>query len=109
MTFGAFAEVLPGVDGLIHISQIADHRIEKPEDVLRVGDVVEAKITAVDEEKHKISLSIRALLNEAKAVPAQDEEEEFNAEEESGDDALVYEVSAEGEATGDANAFADEE
>ena len=109
MTFGAFAEVLPGVDGLIHISQIADHRIEKPEDVLRVGDVVEAKITAVDEEKHKISLSIRALLNEAKAVPAQDEEEEFNAEEESGDDALVYEVSAEGEATGDANAFAEEE
>ena len=109
MTFGAFAEVLPGVDGLIHISQIADHRIEKREDVLRVGDVVEAKITAVDEEKHKISLSIRALLNEAKAVPAQDEEEEFNAEEESGDDALVYEVSAEGEATGDANAFAEEE
>ena len=109
MTFGAFAEVLPGVDGLIHISQIADHRIEKPEDVLRVGDVVEAKITAIDEEKHKISLSIRALLNEAKAVPAQDEEEEFNAEEESGDDALVYEVSAKGEATGDANAFAEEE
>ena len=62
MDFGAFAEVLPGVDGLIHISQIADHRIDKPGDVLTVGEEVEAKITAIDEEKQKISLSIRALL-----------------------------------------------
>ena len=62
MPFGAFAEVVPGVDGLIHISQIADHRVEKPEDVLSEGQVVDAKITAVDEEKKKISLSIRALL-----------------------------------------------
>ena len=62
MTFGAFAEVVPGVDGLIHISQIADRRIEKPEDVLSEGQIVDAKITAVDEEKKKISLSIRALL-----------------------------------------------
>ena len=62
MTFGAFAEVVPGVDGLIHISQIADRRIDKPEDVLSEGQIVDAKITAVDEEKKKISLSIRALL-----------------------------------------------
>jgi len=70
MTFGAFAEVVPGVDGLIHISQIADRRIEKPGDVLSEGEIVEAKITAVDEEKQKISLSIRAIL-----TPAADEEE----------------------------------
>ena len=69
MTFGAFAEVVPGVDGLIHISQIADRRIEKPGDVLAEGDVVDAKITAIDEEKQKISLSIRALL----APSAEDE------------------------------------
>ena len=69
MTFGAFAEVVPGVDGLIHISQIADRRIEKPEDVLSEGQVVEAKIIAIDEEKKKISLSIRALL-----APAAEEE-----------------------------------
>lgn len=62
MSFGAFAEVVPGVDGLIHISQIADRRIEKPEDVLSEGQIVDAKITAIDEEKKKISLSIRALL-----------------------------------------------
>ena len=103
MSFGAFAEVLPGVDGLIHISQIADHRIEKPDDVLRVGDVVEAKITAIDEEKHKISLSIRALLNEAKASQTAAESEE--ADEDDGADTLVYEVSSEGEAVGDAEAF----
>ena len=50
MEFGAFATVVPGVDGLIHISQIANRRIDKPGDVLTVGDVVEAKITAIDEE-----------------------------------------------------------
>ena len=70
MSFGAFAEVVPGVDGLIHISQIADRRIEKPEDVLSEGQIVDAKITAIDEEKKKISLSIRALL-----APAADEED----------------------------------
>ena len=62
MTFGAFAEVVPGVDGLIHISQIADRRIEKPADVLSEGETVDAKIIAIDEENKKISLSIRALL-----------------------------------------------
>ena len=74
MTFGAFAEVVPGVDGLIHISQIADHRIEKPGDVLSEGQTVEAKITAVDEEKQKISLSIRALLAPMPAPAGEDEE-----------------------------------
>ena len=76
MTFGAFAEVVPGVDGLIHISQIADRRIDKPEDVLSEGQVVDAKIIAVDEEKQKISLSIRALLTPAvEEEPADDGED----------------------------------
>ena len=73
MTFGAFAEVVPGVDGLIHISQIADRRIEKPGDVLSEGQMVDAKITAIDEEKQKISLSIRVLLGDHEA---EDEDEE---------------------------------
>ena len=72
MTFGAFAEVMPGVDGLIHISQIADRRIGKPEDVLKIGEEVDAKIIGIDEDKKKISLSIRALLN---GEPAQDDAE----------------------------------
>ena len=65
MTFGAFAEILPGVDGLIHISQIADRRIGKPEDALSEGQVVRVKITDVDAENKRISLSIRALLEES--------------------------------------------
>ena len=73
MTFGAFAEIVPGVDGLIHISQIADHRIDKPSDVLAEGDKVDVKITDVDMENKKVSLSIRALLE---AAPAEEESEE---------------------------------
>lgn len=62
MPFGAFAEIVPGCDGLIHISEIADHRIAKPEEVLEVGQVVNAQITAIDLDNRRISLSIRALL-----------------------------------------------
>ncbi|MPN27117.1 30S ribosomal protein S1 [bioreactor metagenome] len=66
MTFGAFAEIVPGVDGLIHISQIADRRIEKPGDALSEGQIVQVKITDIDMENKKVSLSIRALLTEAR-------------------------------------------
>lgn len=73
-TFGAFAQILPGVDGLIHISQIANHRVEKPQDELKIGQEVTVKITNVDYDNKRISLSIRALL--------EDEEKEDAAEEE---------------------------
>ena len=69
--FGAFAEILPGVDGLIHISQVADHRVDKVSDVLSEGQEVEAKIIDVDADRKRISLSIRALLE-----PAAEESEE---------------------------------
>ena len=68
MPFGAFAEIIDGVDGLIHISQIAQEKIGKPADVLELGQVVDAKIIAIDEENRKVSLSIRALLDEAQAA-----------------------------------------
>ena len=74
------AEIVDGVDGLIHISQIAQQRIAKPADVLNLGDVVDAKIIAIDEENRKVSLSIRALLDEAQAeaeaMPAEEVVEE---------------------------------
>ena len=76
MTFGAFAEIVPGVDGLIHISQIADHRIEKPGDVLEEGQTVDVKITDIDYERKKVSLSIRALLNDHRAAEEDEGEEE---------------------------------
>ena len=63
-------EVVPGVDGLIHISQISDHHVEKASDVLSEGQEVDAKIIDVDKDRKRISLPIRALL-----VPSNDEEE----------------------------------
>jgi len=75
MTFGAFAEIVPGVDGLIHISQLAGHRVEKVADVVKEGDQVDVKITAIDEENKKVSLSIRAL-GEQPAAPAEETEGE---------------------------------
>ncbi|MBR7092992.1 MAG: bifunctional 4-hydroxy-3-methylbut-2-enyl diphosphate reductase/30S ribosomal protein S1 [Clostridia bacterium] len=84
-SFGAFAQILPGIDGLIHISQIADHRVEKPQDELKVGQEVTVKITNVDYDKRRISLSIRALLEPAapaeETAPAAKEEPAAPAEE----------------------------
>jgi 4-hydroxy-3-methylbut-2-enyl diphosphate reductase len=79
MNFGAFAQIIPGVDGLIHISQIADRRIGKPQDVLSEGQELEVQITEIDNEKKRVSLSIRALLNKAREeeqIPADPDEPE---------------------------------
>ncbi len=84
-TFGAFARVIPGIDGLIHISQIADRHINKPQDVLSVGDKVTCKITAVDYDKKRVSLSIRALIE-----PAEEAAEE--AVEDAADEAVAEEA-----------------
>ena len=75
-TFGAFANIIPGIDGLIHISQIANKRIDKPADILKVGETVEAKITAIDFEKKRVSLSMRALLPEDEQAPVKETAEE---------------------------------
>lgn len=82
LPFGAFAELMPTVDGLIHISQIADRRIEKPEDVLSIGQEVEAKITDIDWEARKISLSIRALIAPKPEEKVEEVVEEAPADEE---------------------------
>ena len=72
--FGAFVELAPGVDALLHVSQIANEHIEKPSDVLSVGQEIEAQIVDFNEEEKKISLSMKALLNA-------DEETETAAED----------------------------
>lgn len=74
-SYGAFANVIPGIDGLIHISQIDNKRIEKPQDVLKVGDEVEAKIISIDYDAKRVSLSIRALLPEPVAEESVEEVE----------------------------------
>ena len=81
---------MPSVDGLIHVSQIAENRIEKPEDVLQIGQVVDAQITDINWETKKISLSIRALLEALRPV----EEAVPMPEEEKDPDAPVYSTEA---------------
>ena len=59
--FGAFVELEPGVDALLHVSQISREHVEKPADVLKVGQVITAKVVDFNEADKKISLSIKAL------------------------------------------------
>ena len=75
--FGAFVRILPGVDGLVHISEISRDRVEKVSDVLSVGQEVQVKLIDVDYDKKRISLSMKALLNEA---PVQEDAAEEAAE-----------------------------
>ena len=65
MKFGAFVEILPGKEGLVHVSQLALHRVEKPEDVVHVGDEIMVKVTEID-DKGRINLSRKALLLDKK-------------------------------------------
>lgn len=72
--FGAFVELAPGVDALLHVSQIAKEHVEKPSDVLSIGQEIEAQIVDFNEEEKKISLSMKALIrNEESAQDAADE------------------------------------
>lgn len=87
--YGAFANIIEGIDGLIHISQISHDRIAKPQDVLTVGQEVEAKITQIDTERKRISLSIKALTEPEAAA------EEAPAEETVAEEAPVEETAAE--------------
>ncbi len=80
-TFGAFANILPTVDGLIHISQISWDRIKTPQDVLKVGDVVKAKIIDIDFDKKRVSLSMKELLDKPESAEEAAPEAEETAEE----------------------------
>ncbi len=79
--FGAFIELEPGVDALLHVSQISRERIEKPSDVLKVGQEVTAKVVDFNSEDKKISLSIKALLAAEAPAPAEEEAESQPVEE----------------------------
>jgi 4-hydroxy-3-methylbut-2-enyl diphosphate reductase len=106
-TFGAFVEVIPGVDGLVHISQIADHRINRPEDVLTKGQKVWVKVLNVDQSQKRIGLSIKDVAQDAEEAEIADylnnqEAEDGEgytadpvAEPENSDDALATETADE--------------
>ena len=98
-TFGAFVELFPGVDGLVHISQCAPTRINKVEDAVNVGDEVQVKVLSVDSDAKRISLSIRAL---------QEPVVEENVEADNGEEAVAVDIEAVG-AQLEAEAAAQEE
>ncbi|USS85373.1 30S ribosomal protein S1 [Fructilactobacillus myrtifloralis] len=89
--FGAFVEVFPGVEGLVHISQISHKHIDKPSDVLKSGDDIKVKVLSIDPEEHRLALSMKALeeapAEEAKQAPKRNVDDNSTAnapEEESG-------------------------
>ena len=88
-TFGAFATIIPGIDGLIHISPLSNQRVEKPQDVVSVGDELEAQIVSIDFEKKRVSLSVRALL------PVEETAEVEAAETETAEEAPAEEATEE--------------
>lgn len=79
--FGAFVELTPGVDALLHVSQISREHVDKPSDVLSVGQEIEAKVVDLNEEEHKISLSMKALAKERQAQKREEEAQAASEEE----------------------------
>ena len=93
-TFGAFAKIVDDVKGLIHISQIADRHIASPKEVLSIGDVVKAKITEIDYDRKRISLSIRALIEKDENTEVEGLEEYAPAAEETVEEAVEAAIEA---------------
>ena len=94
--FGAFVQLEGGVDALLHVSQISKNHIEKPSDVLKIGDEVTAEVTEVNEENNRISLSVRALLQPKKDKEAEGDD---NSEYASVDVDAIVAADAEAEKT----------
>src|SRR5204863_2080324 len=72
VTFGAFIEILPGVEGLVHISELAQHHVENPREVVSQGDVVNVKIIEVDAERRRLSLSLKRVDDGEEVQPRAD-------------------------------------
>ena len=115
--FGAFVELEDGIDALLHVSQISKDHIDKPSDVLSVGQEVTAKVVDFNNEDHKISLSIKALILDQERENASDEDEEVEipdaeetvAEEAPADEAVAVEAVADEAVAPEADAPADAE
>ena len=69
VTFGAFVEILPGVEGLVHISELAQHHVENPREVVSQGDLVNVKIIEVDAERRRLSLSLKRIEDDGQPQP----------------------------------------
>jgi small subunit ribosomal protein S1 len=113
VAFGAFVEILPGVEGLVHISELADHHVENPNEVVEPGSTLNVKILEIDEERRRLSLSIKRV--EGQNMPMQDLGEQIAEAE--GSDAVAEAVTesdsenadeAEGEAVSASDEVAEE-
>ena len=96
-SFGAFAELIPGIDGLIHISQLSNHKVATPADVVKVGDEVQVEVVDINYETHRVSLSMRALMEDAEEeeeTPVEETAEEAPAEEAPAEEAPAAEETA---------------
>ncbi len=100
-SFGAFAQIIEGIDGLIHISQIANQRVDNVADILSIGQEVEVKITEIDNEKKRVSLSMRALLPEEEKPEKEEKAAEVDAAEESGSEVVYSTENTDAEAEAD--------
>jgi small subunit ribosomal protein S1 len=80
MDFGAFAELEPGIEGLIHVSELAPQRVWRVSDIVKPGQEVQVKVLRVDKEQRKISLSLKEALPKEVAKPAEEEAEEEEVE-----------------------------
>jgi len=86
VTFGAFVEIMPGVEGLVHISELAEHHVENPREVVGQGDQVQAKIIEVDPERRRLSLSLKRVEGEG-PTPASElglSDEVFGSDQQTG-------------------------
>jgi small subunit ribosomal protein S1 len=83
VTFGAFVEILDGVEGLVHISELAQHHVENPREVVNQGDVVRVRILEIESERRRLSLSVKRV--EGQSLPRRDAETSAAAGEEAGD------------------------
>ena len=78
VTFGAFVEILPGVEGLVHISELAQHHVENPREVVSQGDVVNVLILEIDGERRRLSLSLKRVADDAQPLPRADGSESLH-------------------------------
>jgi small subunit ribosomal protein S1 len=85
VAFGAFVEILPGVEGLVHISELADHHVESPGEVVQPGAALNVKILEIDEERRRLSLSIKRV--DGQNMPMGDLAEQIQGAEEEGEEA----------------------
>jgi small subunit ribosomal protein S1 len=93
VAFGAFVEILPGVEGLVHISELADHHVENPAEVVEPGAKLNVKILEIDEDRRRLSLSIKRV--EGQNMPMQDLSAQIAAANASGEPAVTEEGGAE--------------